>query len=74
LPRVPFIEGDVSLVPGLLMEDVEAITNSTVQADLANGTSYVLTEAWCKAAFDLNSHDGQTRVRFEGTKCLEVAA
>ena len=41
-------------------------------ADLANGKSYVLREAWCRAAFELNTREGQTRVRFEGTACDEI--
>ena len=72
LPRVPYIEGDVSLVPELSMEDVSNIVNSVVTADLANGKSYVLNQAWCRSAFELNTREGQTRVRFEGTDCREV--
>jgi Phage tail tube protein len=73
LPRVPYIEGDVSLRPEISIEDVEAITNATVTAELANGRTYVLREAWTRAAFDLNTHDGMTRIRFEGTSCDELA-
>jgi len=73
LPRVPFIEGDVTLDPALSIETVGAIINSTIQADLANGRSYVLRQAWCRAAFELNTHDGLTRVRFEGISCDELA-
>jgi hypothetical protein len=72
LPRVPFIEGDVSLDPALAMDDVESVINATVTAELANGNVYTLQEAWCKAAFDLNTHDGLTRIRFEGVRCNEV--
>jgi hypothetical protein len=72
LPRVPFIEGDVTLVPELSIEDVDAVTNATVTAELANGRSYVLREAWCKSALELNAADGLTRVRFEGTSCDEI--
>src|SRR5262245_5075530 len=72
LPRVPYIAGDVSLVPELSMEDVANITNATVTAELANETVYVLREAWCRAAFELNTRDGQTRVRFEGITCDEI--
>lgn len=72
LPRVPYIEGDVSLVPELSVEDIEAITDATVTAELANGKTYVLREAWCKAALELQSRDGQTRVRFEGITCDEL--
>lgn len=74
LPRVPFIEGDVTLDPALSMETVEAIINSTVTAELANGNVYVLREAWCKSAMELNTHDGLTRIRFEGVSCDEVLA
>jgi len=73
LPRVPYIEGDVSLVPELSMENVENIVDATVTAELANGKNYVLRNAWCKSAFELQSHDGQVRIRFEGLSCDEVA-
>lgn len=72
LPRVPFISGNVSLVPELSIEDIEAITDATVTAELANGHVYVLREAWTRAAFELNAHDGQVNVRFEGTSCDEL--
>jgi uncharacterized protein YlzI (FlbEa/FlbD family) len=72
-PRVPFIEGDVSLVPELLIEDVDAVVNATVTAELANGKVYVLKEAVCKSAHELNSKDGLVRVRFEGTSCDEIS-
>lgn len=73
LPRVPFIEGDISIVPGVFSTDtLEAITNSTIQANLANGYNYVLSQAWCKSAIEINTHDGMARVRFEGVTCQEV--
>ena len=73
LPRVPYIEGDVSLVPELSMEDVANIVNSRVTAELANGKTYVLNQAWCRSAFELNTREGQTRIRFEGTTCTEIS-
>jgi len=54
------------------MEAVAAIVNSTVTAELANGKTYVLREAWCRSAFELNTREGQTRVRFEGVSCDEI--
>jgi len=73
VPRVPFIEGDVSLTPEVSAEELELITGATVTAELANGKVYVLRDAWCKSALELQTHDGQTRVRFEGTSCDEVS-
>jgi hypothetical protein len=74
LPRVPYIEGDVSLVPGLSVEQLAQVTNSTITAELANGMVYVLQEAWTRAAFELNTREGQTRVRFEGITCQEYTS
>jgi len=73
MPRVPFIEGDVSLVPNLSMDDVEGVINATVTAELNNGKVYVLREAWCRSALELNTREGQTRVRFEGISCDELS-
>jgi hypothetical protein len=71
LPRVPYIEGDITLMRELNVEDIETITNATITAELANGHRYILKEAWCTARLDLNAHDGLVRVRWEGTECLE---
>ncbi len=72
LPRLPAISGDVSLVPELSMDDVEQITNATITAELANGKTYVLREAWCTAALELQTREGQTRVTFQGVSCDEI--
>jgi hypothetical protein len=72
LPRVPYIEGDISTLPDLSTEVIENIFNSTVTAELANGQVYSLKEAWCRAALEINSREGQMRVRFEGTTCEEI--
>jgi hypothetical protein len=74
MPRVPYIEGDISTVPGLSTEAIEALTNATVQADLANGTTYVLQQAVCKSALEIATREGRLRVRFEGVKCMEISA
>lgn len=81
LPRVPYIEGDISLTPidrtpdgglvGISAEDLEDIVDTTITAELANGNVYILKEAWCRSALELNAREGQVRVRFEGTSCEE---
>jgi hypothetical protein len=72
LPRVPYIEGDISTVPGLSLEALEQETNSTVVAQLANGMQYTLVAATVKGGFEANTRDGQVRVRWEGLTCQEV--
>jgi hypothetical protein len=72
LPRVPYIEGDVSTVPNLNLLDLEAQVNVTVVAQLANGKQYALGQASCKADLEANTRDGQVRVRWEGVTCSET--
>jgi len=72
LPRVPYIEGDFSTLQGLSLEAIVAMVDVTVTAELANNTNYVLKEAACRAALEVNAREGQFRVRFEGTTCEEI--
>lgn len=74
LPRVPYIEGDITTVVDMSTEDLEAMTDVTVTAELANDSVYVLKEAWCRSAIEINTREGQFRVRFEGTTCEEILA
>jgi len=73
LPRLPSISGDVSLDPNLSVDDIEAVVNATVTAELANGKTYVLREAWCTSALELNTREGSTRVVFQGISCDEIS-
>jgi hypothetical protein len=73
LPRVPYIEADVSTVPEqTTTEELELMTDVTVTADLVNGFTYVLRNAWVKGPIEINTHDGQYRIRFEGLDCDEM--
>jgi hypothetical protein len=72
LPRVPYIEGDISTVPNLNLMDLEAQTDVTVIAQLANGKQYSLGQATCRAGLEANTRDGQVRVRWEGITVEEM--
>jgi hypothetical protein len=72
-PRVPFIEGDLTAIPEMLLEDLETQVNVTVVAKLANGMVYTLTGAMCKAALEENTRDGVVHVRWEGLACQEFS-
>lgn len=72
LPRVPYIEGDLTDVVGMSLDRLEAMVDVTVTAELANDSVYVLKEAWCRSAIEINTREGQFRVRFEGTTCEEL--
>ena len=70
--RVPFIEGDIHTTGDLSIADLEAITNATVKAELANGKHYLLSQAWTTAAFEIDAAEGTVGVRFEGMKGQEL--
>src|SRR5262245_38791578 len=72
LPRVPYIEGDISTTPDVNLEDIESQVDVTVVAQLANGKQYTLAGATCKASLEANTRDGQARVRWEGLWCEEI--
>ena len=72
MPRVPYIEGDFSTVAGLSVEAINRITNATITAELANGRVYVLANAWCTNATEIDTEEGQFTARFEGLRCREL--
>ncbi len=73
LPRVPWIEGDLSTVPGLSLENLVQEVDVSVVAQLANGYQYTLTGGTCKGGLENNTRDGQVRVRWEGLACQEIS-
>ena len=72
MPRVPFIAGNLSTTDGLSIEELDAIDDATVTAELANGKAYVLVGAWTKAAHEIDTAQGQVAVRWEGLDCREL--
>ena len=71
-PVVPSIKGDLSTVPGLSIEALQAITSSTIIASLANGRSYALRNAWSTSAFEIDTSEGKIGVEFQGLSCDEI--
>lgn len=71
IPRVPYIEGDISLPPQISLDALEQQVGITVIARLANGRQYSLHNALCKSALDINTREGTVRVRWDGAWCEE---
>jgi hypothetical protein len=74
-PVVPSIKGDISIGGGpnaVSFEDLEQITDSTIQVSLANGRTYVLTQGWYDSDATIDTHDGKAEVTFEGITCEEL--
>jgi len=71
-PRVPSITATLTDTGGLSLEALRDITDATITAELANGKTYVLRNAWTKAGHELDAVEGQVSVTFEGVKCEEM--
>ncbi len=71
-PIVPSIKGDLTTTQGLSLEQLEGITNSTIQCTLANGTTYVLSQAWTTSAFAISTAEGKFAAEFQGVTCDEI--
>ncbi len=72
-PRVPYIEADLSTLPGFYLESLLTQNDVTVIAQCANNMQYQLIGATCKGGVENNTRDGQVRVRWEGLQCEETA-
>ncbi|HWJ72593.1 MAG TPA: phage tail tube protein [Kaistia sp.] len=71
-PRVPFISIDITDGAGVSLQQLRAIKDATVTAELANGKVYVLRNAWTSDAHEINTGDAQISVKFEGMSCREL--
>jgi hypothetical protein len=70
-PLVPSIKGNVSMTPEISVEELDAITEATVTAELANGKNYILRGAWSCGGEAIDTAEGQMPVNFEGLSCNE---
>lgn len=65
-PRVPSIEVEAHHVPEFDMASLEAMTDGTITAELANGKTAVLSGAWLAGTVDFSASDGTGTLKFEG--------
>ncbi len=74
-PAVPFIQCDLTERPEFSLGALNKITDTTVTAELADGRSLVLRNAWHVGETERNSEEGSLgSVRFEGKGGEEVGA
>lgn len=66
VPAVPAIELDISMTEAVDVEAMQALSDGTVMAELANGQVWTLINAWKAGPADINAAEGTQRVRFEG--------
>lgn len=74
MPVVPGAKGDFTTTPGVSVSDLQNITDSTVQITMANGTTYVLADAWANPAVEINTSEGRYGIEFGCINCTEIAS
>ena len=72
MPRVPFIEGEITDRQNLRLQALAKSENVTVTLRLANGKAMVLRNAWVAGETTGNTEEGNVSVRFEGLSIEEV--
>jgi hypothetical protein len=67
------MECDISTTPDVSFDTLVQVVNSTITAELLNGKTYVLKEAAFIRPPEINTREGLSRIRFEGTSCEEMS-
>jgi hypothetical protein len=65
-PVTPFIEIEVITSPDLDLSAFQSVRSSTVIAELANGQTWTLRNAWSTSKPDMDGAEGTATLRFEG--------
>lgn len=71
-PMTPFIEVEVITTPDLDLQAFQNIRSSTVIAELANGQTYTLRNAWTVTRPDMDGAEGTATLRFEAKNRPEM--
>ena len=71
-PKVPYIECEMLTTKEFSSQELEGITDATITAELVNGKTYLLSNAWQAGDIEINAAEGTTTIRFEGMKGKEL--
>ncbi len=66
-PQTPSIEGELIHMRDLDVSSMFDVEDETITAELGNGQTFVLTNAWWAGEGDVSS-DGKIKFKFEGLK------
>jgi hypothetical protein len=70
-PHVPYISATLRDTNGLKVADLNAMTNVTVMAELANGKTIIGRNMWTVGAQAAKSSEATIEVRWEGKRVTE---
>ena len=65
--QVPFIDGEIFLIPDFDLQKLFATTDATCIVTLNNQKTFILSHAWYAGDCEFNTA-GKTKIRFEGMK------
>ncbi|MBW6399983.1 phage tail tube protein [Roseomonas sp. HJA6] len=71
-PKAPSITVTVSKTPDLKLKQVLGWKGRTVTAELGDGTTYVLSDAFQSGELKLDGAEGQVPITFTGASCREM--
>ena len=63
---VHFKDGTYLVTPDFPIEDLDTMTEGTIVAELANGKTYTLSDAWVEGEMDFESDGGSVGIKFVG--------
>jgi hypothetical protein len=72
--RAPYIEVEITNRPAFPLTDLADLTDATVTAELENGESWVLRNAFQSGDLELNAADGTCTLRMEGPSMIRQGA
>lgn len=72
MPKIAFIEGEITDRSNLDVAELQAIDNATVTLELANGKTIVLREAWFSGEGTVGTEEANIALRFEANQGEEI--
>ncbi len=72
MPKVPYIEGDITTTADLDIAAIEASEDITATIELANGHVYVGTEGWRAGTSEIDTEEGKLKLKLEFKKLVRI--
>jgi hypothetical protein len=74
VPQTAYIEGTITDKGDIDLRALFRLKDATITLDLANGKTFVLSEAWYAGDGTVSTGEGEVPVRFEGLAGEELSA
>lgn len=71
MPQVPYVEGEISDMPGISIQDLQTLVGVPATLELANGKLILLHDGWCTGDDAVSTEDGKVKIKIEGMDLIE---